>query len=197
MQPIHPHGLLLTGGRSTRAGTDKATLLVEGVTLASRTARALSEVAEPVLVVGPDAGLGFETVDDPRRGPLVAFVWGAEALRARSHAGPILLVACDLPFVTPGLLAFVAGSVGDAHAAVPTVEGWDQPLAACYAHDATRIARDVVDAGAESMRELLDALDVRRLPESEWAGVAAATALIDVDTPADLEMARRMARSSI
>ena len=48
-------GAVLTGGRSSRMGRDKATLPVDGVPMAARVADALRRAgAEPVLAVGGD-----------------------------------------------------------------------------------------------------------------------------------------------
>ena len=48
-------GAVLTGGRSSRMGQDKATLPVDGVPMAARVAGALRRAgAEPVLAVGGD-----------------------------------------------------------------------------------------------------------------------------------------------
>src|SRR5438067_3779563 len=111
IEPGHPAGLLLTGGASRRMRRDKATIDFGGVGLAVRVARALSQVAYPVLAVGIEAGTSLPTVDDPREGPLIAFVKGADELRARGYDGPILLCACDIPFVEPALLSHIAASI--------------------------------------------------------------------------------------
>lgn len=174
-------------------GADKAGLDAGGIPVAVRTARALCMVARPVLAVGEEAGTGLDAVDDPRAGPLAAFVAGADALAARGLDGPVLLCACDLPLVTARLLAHVARSLGDASAAVPVLKGRDQPLAACYAPAALATARRLVAAGARAMRDLLDELpEVRRLPPERWAHVASPDALLDVDTPEDMESVRRI-----
>lgn len=186
------HGLLLTGGASARMGRDKARIPVGEASLAARAARALAAVARPVLAVGPESGTGLEPVDDPREGPLVALVCGADALAERGHAGPVLLVACDMPLVTAALLGLVAGALGNADAAVPLAGGRDQPLAACYAPSALGAARRLVAGGTRAMRDLLDTIGVRRIPEAEWRQVASPEALLDCDTPEDLEAARRI-----
>ena len=179
------HGLVLTGGTSSRMGADKATIDFDGLTLAARVARALAPVARPVLAVGHDAGTGLEAIDDPKDGPLAALVAGADALAARNADGPIVLVACDLPFVTSRVLTEVIVGLGEAAAAVPVVGGRDQPLAACYGPRALSVARRLVAEGERSMRALLEQIDVARLT------VADAGDLADVDTPADLNDARR------
>ncbi len=45
-------GILLTGGASRRLGVDKASLVVDGETLAARAARVLTLVCAPVIEVG-------------------------------------------------------------------------------------------------------------------------------------------------
>jgi len=190
---IEPAGLLLTGGASSRMGSDKALLEVAGSTLASRVARALATVARPTLVVGPHAGTGLEAVEDGREGPLVALVAGVNALAERGCTGPVLLVACDLPFVGAELLAALAHELGEADAAVPVLDERDQPLAACYSPRALAVAKDLVGQGGRAMRELLDAIEVKRIPEAAWSRIAERASLVDVDTPEQLEAARRRA----
>lgn len=173
-------------------GTDKALVEIGGEALALRAARALSQVAYPVLAVGREATTGLEAVEDPRAGPLVAFVAGADALASRGHAGAILLVACDLPFVEPALLAHLARLLGDAGAAVPLAGGRDQPLCACYAPGAVEVARRLVSSGRRAMRDLVAEIAVVRVDEPAWTSVASPRALTDVDTPGDLAQARRI-----
>lgn len=173
-------------------GADKTRLEIGGIGVAARAARALAIVARPSLAVGEEAGTGLEAVPDPRRGPLVAFATGLGALAGRGCRGPVLLVACDLPFVTAALLAHLAHTLGDADAAVPVLDGRDQPLAACYAPRAAAVACDLVSEGKTAMRDLIAAIETHRLPEEEWAHVASPDVLLDVDTPEDFEAARRI-----
>jgi molybdopterin-guanine dinucleotide biosynthesis protein A len=175
-------------------GGDKAGQTLGGIALAEWVARAMLAVADPVWVVGPHSVLGLDVVNDTGKGPLVALVSGWERMLAQGREQSVLLVPCDLPFVTPELLAFLADNLNDADAVCPVSEGKDQPLAACYAAAALRRAQRLVDKGEDSMRALLAAINVRRIPESEWRAVAPARALMDVDTPEELEAARRIVR---
>jgi molybdopterin-guanine dinucleotide biosynthesis protein A len=175
---------------------DKATIDFGGVGLAVRVARALAQVAYPVLAVGTEAGTGLPTVDDPREGPLKAFVAGAEALRTRGYEGPILLCACDIPFVEPALLAHIAASIEGFDAAIPLVRDREQPLAACYAPSAVAIARWLVVDQADAMRDLMRLLNVNRLVEEDWDHIAPSWSLVDLDTPGALLRAKRILRGS-
>jgi len=189
LKPPVPHGLLLTGGTSSRMGADKALQTVGGVPMGVMAGLALRQAARPVVAVGFDPGLGLETLADDRRGPLAAMLAGMKHLAGAGLNGPVLLVACDLPFVTADLLTLIAGQLGDAEAAVPVSEGRLQPLAACYAPAVTATADDLVGGGELSMRALLERIDVKRVEAEVWRRVAGPRALADVDTPAELRAA--------
>jgi molybdopterin-guanine dinucleotide biosynthesis protein A len=103
-------GLLLTGGASSRMGVPKATLVVGGESIADRAAARLLQVCDPVVEVGPGySSLRRVDEDQPGRGPLAALVAGADAV---GTGGPLLLLACDLPFVTEALLGRLVGWEG-------------------------------------------------------------------------------------
>ncbi len=170
-------GLLLTGGASSRMGVPKATLLVDGEPVAARAARLLLRVCDPVVEVGPGySSLRRVDEDPPGRGPLAALVAGADAV---GGTGPVLLVACDLPFVTEALLARLAGWEGTGTVVPVDRGGMVQPVCARYSADALERARALLADGERSLRSLLRGTDVTRLEDVEER------ALVDVDTPED------------
>lgn len=178
-------GLILTGGASRRLGTDKAALAAGGQTLAARVAGILAGAVDgPVIEVGP-GWTGHVTVreDPPGQGPLAAVAAGAAALEALGHAGPALVLACDLPNVTVALLRWLAGQRSTA---VPVVDGRDQTLCARYDRVALAAAHALTRSGHRSMRDLLAAVDAVRLGPERWGPVADAAAFADIDTAADL-----------
>lgn len=195
------HGVLLTGGSSARMGTPKALLEISGETLAKRASRALGTVADPVVAVGIDARLGLEQVEDPQRGPLWALRAGWDRLEEMGCKGPVLLMGCDLPLVNAGLLALLAEQLDGYAAAVPVVEGRPQPVAACYGPDAGEVLnkmRSRSDPGAGrsgSMADMLRRISVNLVFPDAWHLVAPDYALLDVNTPEELEQARRFAGS--
>jgi molybdopterin-guanine dinucleotide biosynthesis protein A len=184
-------GILLTGGASRRMGRDKAGIEVPGdggpVTLAERTARILGAVAAPVVEVGPARGRRWAVREDPPgSGPLAAVAAGWTALEARGWTGAVLVVATDLPLLSPGLLRWLAAHDAE-RAVVPVAGGRVQPLCARYRASDLAAARDLVGAGRRAMSDLIGALDPVLIPEAEWSGPAGGTSVLeDVDTPADL-----------
>ena len=175
-------GVLLTGGASRRMATDKASIQWRGETLAARAARVLGEVCEPVVEVGSGvSALAHVREDPPGSGPLAALVAGAKALASR---GPIVLLACDLPFVEAPLLALLADWPGRG-TVVPLVDDRLQYACARYGTDALDRAVAALARGDRSLRVLVDS-NCDELTEAQWRTVGPSNALADVDTPDDL-----------
>ncbi len=185
--------MLLTGGASRRLGVDKPGLDVGEGPLAERTARLLRSVADPAVEVGRGySALPLVADPEPGQGPLAAVTFGWAELRRLSWAGPTLVVASDLPFLSHGLLLWLA-SHPSTRSVIPVDGEQPQPLCARYqAADLDR-ATDLHRAGARAMRDLTAAIEALTVPPHEWQAAAGHSfALLDVDTPADLERARRL-----
>jgi molybdopterin-guanine dinucleotide biosynthesis protein A len=170
-------GVLLTGGASRRFGTDKATLLVDGETLARRSGRVLASVCDPVIEVGSGVSSLPSVREDPAgSGPLAAFLAGIDAL---GIDGPAVLLGCDLPFVDEATIGWVARYNGSG-SVVPVVAAREQYACSRWSVAAIERAREAFAAGARALGALTDFGDVVRVPADDRA-----RALADVDTPND------------
>lgn len=154
-------GLILAGGRSTRFGSNKALYSLEGATMLEHVFGAVAAVADPVLVSIQDEPfplpMSARTVRDewPGAGPLA----GLQAGLRQSPSEWLLVVACDMPFVTGAALqALMAAASGQAQAVVATDGTDDQPLCACYHRSILPIVEEQLAAGRRSMFGLLDRL---------------------------------------
>jgi molybdopterin-guanine dinucleotide biosynthesis protein A len=181
-------GAVLMGGASSRMGRDKAHLPIGGVAGATRAARLLGSLFEEVLLVGgdpPDDTPGRRVRDGD--GPACALRGLAAALGAAA-APRVLVVATDLPLLTPDLLlALVAWPEADA--VVPRTSHGPQPLCALYARDAVLpAARRRLLAGELALHGLLAAVQTSYLEPADLARLdPQGTALFNLNTPQDLE----------
>ncbi len=112
---------------------------------------------EPVVVAKPDTplpDLNCRVIHerDARSHPATGIV---AALRA-ADGGPVVVLACDMPFVRPELIAFLAGI--DAAVAIPRVRGRLEPLLARYAQSAIPVLEAAI-ARAGALQEAAAALD--------------------------------------
>ncbi|MHB1504889.1 MAG: molybdenum cofactor guanylyltransferase [Acidimicrobiales bacterium] len=179
-------GILLTGGASRRMGSDKAVLVVDGITFAERAARVLSQVAHPCVEVGPGhSRLARVREAKAGEGPLQAVATGWEWLRAKGHRMAVMVLACDMPFLTADLLAIVASWPGEA-SAIPVIDGMAQTLCARYSPQDLDMAVKISRNGERSMRSLITRSQPTYLDERALGGSGALTTLADMDTVADL-----------
>jgi molybdopterin-guanine dinucleotide biosynthesis protein A len=170
-------GAVLTGGRSTRMGRDKASLVVDGTPMGLRVIEALRAAgAAEVFAVG-GAGVGDVRVvpDDGAPGPMA----GVRAALAAARHDAVVVLACDLPDVSPdGVRAVVDALVADdgALVAVPVVNGQLEPLHAAW----RRAALAAIDPDEPAVHRV-----IAGLPHIEVAGLDPAW-LRNVNEPGDL-----------
>jgi molybdenum cofactor guanylyltransferase len=125
---------ILSGGKSSRMGRDKAFLVFEGRTLLARALDLARSVSSDVRIVGARAKFGefAPVVEDifAGCGPL----GGIHAALRSSSADLNLIVAVDMPFLTPDLLRYLVERARESAAivTVPHCGGGNQPLCAVY-----------------------------------------------------------------
>lgn len=156
-----PVGVVLAGGRSSRLGRDKATLVVGGRTLAQRAADLLGGICAEVLVADRERGVvpGLRSVEDgPGRGPAAGLLGAARCAPGR----PLLALACDLPRVPAALLGALARLAARRRAdlALPRTPRGPEPLAAVYGPKALAALVEQVAAGEHALVSLLGRTDL-------------------------------------
>lgn len=182
-----PSAAILTGGRARRFdGRNKSALVVEGRTILERQVAELSAVADDIMLVGsggPGAAGAVRHVPDraPGLGPLAGL---DAALEAARHP-VLLLVACDMPFVTAALFARLVQLAADAEAVVPSDDRGYHPLCAAYARSCRpAVARHLAEKRLK-LTDLLQVLHVRTLSGPELEALGGSRLLINVNTATD------------
>jgi molybdopterin-guanine dinucleotide biosynthesis protein A len=147
---------ILAGGNSTRMGTDKAFVMFEGRTLLARALEVCRTITSDVRVVGDRKKFApfAPVVEDvfPGCGPLA----GIHAGLRDSETDWNVVLAVDLPFVSPALLLFLVAQARESRAMVTVPragEGW-QPLCAIY----RRAFADAAETALRARRYKIDAL---------------------------------------
>lgn len=177
-------GAVLTGGASSRMGTDKALLCVAGVPMALRVARAiLAAGAKEVCAVGGDAAslaaLGLRTVPDqaPLQGPLAGII---VALRSAAY-DVVAVAACDMPWIEPSHVARLVTALGTRDAVLSAAHDQVQPLLSVWRRALCTQLDEAFRAGERSPRRALDGLNyaVVNLEAGPWS--------VDLDTPEEFE----------
>lgn len=184
-------GAILAGGAARRfGGRDKAGLRVGGARLIDRTLEALRAVTGEVIVVANDAAryrdLGVPVVADlvAGAGPLGGLY---TALRSVS-SGQVIVLACDMPFLTGTALGELARRRGHHDAVVPrTEDGW-HPLCAVYGTHLAPLVAERLGQRRLSLRALLDTIDVLEIGPGELARLDPEGLLLtNLNTPGDFD----------
>jgi molybdopterin-guanine dinucleotide biosynthesis protein A len=191
-------GIVLAGGRSTRMGTDKASMALDGVPLLQRTVMVLSEVAAEIVVVrshqqvlpAVESARPIAVVEDAieGEGPLIGIAAG---LRRASH-DLALVVACDMPFLQPSLLRLLVERLAAGRRfVVPMYGGRPQPLCSAFRRDALPVLEAQIAAGVRRIMAVSDALEADRVTPEQWSAVDVnGRSFENVNTPEEFEAAR-------
>ena len=185
--------VIMAGGDSRRMGQDKANLQLGGRTLLQSVFATLQPLFPEVIVSvrqpRPEIDLP-QVCDDPAySGPLA----GLAAALAQASSPWIFVVACDMPFITPAVIEYLALQRVDCQAVVPMVGGYPQPMAAFYATGCLKVVQDILDSnGKHSMLAPLEMLKVCYVSEAQMLSVdPQLRSFFDLDTPQDVARAMK------
>lgn len=186
--------MILVGGASSRFGSDKAFLEVDGkpviATLIERFRSAVPDGRATLVTSSEKATFPYPQVTDlyPGRG-----AWsGVHAALAYSRSEWTLVLACDLPFVTAELLSYLMErSSADVDIVVPIQpDGRPQPLCALYKRrPCLAIADGIVLSKRETppLRVIFERVRTLQVPFAALSDLGDPTHLFtNVNTPSDL-----------
>lgn len=187
---------LLIGGQGRRlGGADKSSLVVGGRTILARQLDTLACCALPVVLVtrpGDGSRPDLPTLVDHWTGcgPLA----GIHTALAHARTSHVLVLAGDLPFLTPSFLGHMMSVASPDACVVPHVRGRLHPLCAAYPASAVQSVGRRLAAGSFAVRDLFEDLPHRLLEEAEVEAFDPdGMLLFNVNTPDDLQLARRYA----
>lgn len=194
--------VILAGGRSTRFGdTDKAVAELAGRAMIRRVADRLVSTTDRVVVncradqaeaideafVGYPRPVVVAEDPDPDEGPMAGIRTGLRAAESEYA----FVIACDMPFVDPALVAHLFERAQGADAAIPkTGDGWFQPTHAVYRTEAMIDACE--RALAEGERRVIAPLEHLALvviDETEVERVASLESFENLNTREEFERA--------
>jgi molybdopterin-guanine dinucleotide biosynthesis protein A len=194
---------VLAGGASRRMGRDKALMTLDGRTLLDRAVAAVASLAGDTFVVGDRASyhqFGVPVVADlfPGAGPLGGI---ATALRHARHEH-VLVVACDMPFLSLPLLRAMAAQPRDYDVLVPVIGGSPNRLRTASTYETLHAIyeRSILPAlelriarGELQVAAALAGLVVRELPEA-WLREydPALRSFVNANRPDDWEAAKAL-----
>ena len=148
-------------------GRDKALVEFHGAPMIRQVAAALSEPGLEILVVGrTDPIEGLTAIPDSPGlggGPAAGLV---TALRHTSVAG-VFMTAVDQPLLRPETIRAMLALPGDV--VVPIADGHPQVTCAVYRNGCFDPLEEMLAAGEQKLRRLLDRVNTTRVDEKVWS----------------------------
>ena len=127
-------GVILSGGKSSRMGTNKSLLKIQGQPVIERILTELKSCSNEVMVVAnqPDSYrfLGVKQAKDRYldKGPLA----GLETALYHSDGEIFMFAACDMPFISRDVYQYLLKQLNHYDAVVPIYDNRMHPIAGIY-----------------------------------------------------------------
>jgi molybdenum cofactor guanylyltransferase len=127
-------GIILSGGKSTRMGTNKSLLKINGITLIERTVNLMKELfSENYLITNEPDDYEFLDITKhtdiyPELGPLSGIHSGLYHSKTEKN----FIISCDIPLRTPDIISFIADYPTESKIIIPKADGYVQHLCGIY-----------------------------------------------------------------
>lgn len=190
--------IILSGGKSSRMGTNKALLKINEKTNVERITDSLKPHFDDIILVTNDPEsyrfLGVRIVSDlfPGSGPLA----GIHAGLLASDCEMNFTIACDMPFVSGEIARALVNEGRDYDAVVPIINGKKQTLFAGFKKNVTTEIEKCFERGRLPIKHLLDHLNVLYVTENDLpvaSNIDLERVFFNMNHPNEYEIAKKWA----
>ena len=196
--------IVLAGGRGVRLGRDKALETIGNQSLLQRAVSSLRPFDSEVIIVTTQEQSLLQSVHHPRL-RVVADIYPGKGALGGLYTGLVtsgslynIVVACDMPFLSYGLLHYMIKLSSGFDAVVPRLGGDVEPLHAVYSKECLVSIQSLLKKGRLSIAELFSMIRVRYIGVEEIDKFDPKhLSFFNINTEADLSRARELAKDSL
>jgi molybdopterin-guanine dinucleotide biosynthesis protein A len=162
-------GLILLGGKSSRYGSNKALVEIEGVRLIERVVGVMKSIFHRVILLTntPEeyTYLRLPMVEDLIKGlgPMGGIYTGLMTMSDETG----FLVACDMPFLSGKLIRHMVEVRDDFDTVVPRMDWMLEPLHALYSKKCIPVIREAIEERQYQIAKCFARMRVRYMDEEE------------------------------
>ena len=194
-------GIILAGGKSLRLGYDKVLETVGNRSLLQQVIGRVSSVSSDIIIVTANKQTMPRPIDYPKlriltdsypgKGPLGGIFTGLAASTSFYN----LVVASDMPFLNQALLSYMIQLSADFDLVVPRLGNLAEPLHAVYAKSCLAPIEQMIKQNMLMVNQLFHLVKTRYVETEEIERFDPEhLSFFNVNTKADLAMARKLAR---
>ncbi len=147
---------VLAGGRSSRMGRDKGTVLLKGKPMITHVLGTLRELKLPISIIANDPSyehFGYPVYQDvvKEKGPMGGLLTAFE----NTTADVVFLVSCDMPFVTKNAAEKLLKAVDEEEIVAALAGERIHPLFALYPVELKKTVKDLISKGNLKMTDFI------------------------------------------
>lgn len=180
-------GIILAGGKSSRMGYDKGLAIVNGKKMIEEVYAALSQVVDKVIIIANSNSydyLNLPVYEDMYKeiGPVAGIYTGL----SHSTTEKNLIVACDMPFITPQLLSNILEHAGSNQIVVPTVNDHLEPLCGFYKKEILEQLKEIIEMEVYPVHRVIEFFDHLALKINDQE-MNVSTVFTNINKPEDIQ----------
>lgn len=177
--------VILAGGKSSRMGTSKAFLEINGKTMLSSVIAAVRPIVEKLSIIANADEyntFGLPVHEDLIKG--LGPAGGIYTALKNATTSKVLILSCDTPFISSELLHYICADCGTEWIRVPEHQSRREPLLAVYDTGCLNKLEMYIQEGIIKMQQLLDLLNAKSImiPEERFP----AHLFDNLNTPEDI-----------
>jgi molybdopterin-guanine dinucleotide biosynthesis protein A len=191
--------IILAGGKSLRLGRSKFLETLGDKSLIQWVIDRLATLSTEIIIatargeaIPCSSAVRMKTVADfyPGKGPLAGIHSGLIA----SSGSRAIVVGCDTPFLSTGLLEYMTQTSPTFDIAVPRIKDKVEPLCAVYSKNCLAPIQELLEQNELRIIELFRMVKVRYIEEDEIDSFDPGhLSFLNINSQADLDKARRLA----
>jgi len=191
--------IILAGGKSSRLGRSKALQAIGGKSLIQWVIDHLAILSTEIIIatahgetIPCSSAVRIKTVADiyPGKGPLVGIYSGLIA----SSSSRAIVVSCDTPFLSAGLLEYMTQICSTFDVVVPRIKNKLEPLCAVYSKNCLGSIQGLLEQDELRIRKLFSMVKVKYVEEDEINRFDPEhLSFFNINNQDDLDRARKLA----
>jgi len=191
--------IILAGGKSSRLGRSKALQAIGGRSLIQRVVDRLAILSTEIIIatargeaIPCSSAVKIKTVADiyTGKGPIVGIYSGLIA----SSSSWAIVVSCDTPFLSAGLLEYMTQICSTFDVVVPRIKNKLEPLCAVYSKNCLGSIQGLLEQDELRIRKLFSMVKVKYVGEDEINRFDPEhLSFFNINNQDDLERARKLA----
>jgi molybdopterin-guanine dinucleotide biosynthesis protein A len=187
-------GIILSGGKSSRMGENKAFIEIEGTPIIYRIHSLFEKLFKEIIIVTDQIGrfsnINAKIYSDlfPNKGVLAGIYTGLFF----SNFQYAFCAACDMPFLKESVIRFLMKKTGGYEVVVPKTKDGLQPLHAIYSKNCLEPIKKIIEQNKFKILDLYPMVRVKIIMEREFSDLDPMNeSFININTPGDLHLLQK------